>query len=253
MRAGLVLLLLLISCLPARAATIEGRATVIDGDTIAVEGTGPRIRLDAIDAPESSQLCFSAGGERYLCGTRAAEALADIIGRNGRVACTEKDLDRYGRIVAICYAGGLDINREMVRRGWAIEFKKYSDGRYAEVEAEAQTAKAGLWAGTFNEPVEWRRQQKLNGFGGTPIDVTKPATGALPLALMAAKAEAAAKDSPTVTATSCKSASNCREAVILWCSGYSRADADGDGIPCENVCKSLAQVQPFKKEIGFQR
>jgi hypothetical protein len=37
----------------------------------------------------------------------------------------------------------------------------------------------------------------------------------------------------------CKSVSTCEEAVELWCGGYSRADGDGDGIPCENVCSFL--------------
>lgn len=48
----------------------------------------------------------------------------------------------------------------------------------------------------------------------------------------------------------CKAVKTCREAVELWCGGYSRADADGDGIPCENVCRSRAQVDAIKKEIG---
>jgi len=48
---------------------------------------------------------------------------------------------------------------------------------------------------------------------------------------------------------SCKAASTCEEAVIMWCGGYSRADADGDGIPCENVCRSLQQVEAIKKKI----
>ena len=49
---------------------------------------------------------------------------------------------------------------------------------------------------------------------------------------------------------SCKAASTCREAVEMWCGGYRRADADGDGIPCENVCRSLNQVEAIKKDIG---
>ena len=48
---------------------------------------------------------------------------------------------------------------------------------------------------------------------------------------------------------SCKAASTCEEAVVMWCGGYSRADADGDGIPCENVCRSLQQVEAIKKKI----
>ncbi len=231
--------------LSAPAVAIEGRATVIDGDTISVEGIGPRIRLDAIDAPESSQSCLDAAGTRYLCGVRAAESLADVIGRNGRVICTEKERDPYGRIVAVCSVGATEINREMVRRGWAVEFKRYSDGRYAGVEEEARTAKIGLWAGTFDEPADWRKSKR----GGEVLDPSRVSAPAAPLSL----SNAPAKAIPTSSATSCKAVKTCREAVILWCSGYSRADADGDGIPCENVCKSLAQVQPFKKEIGCER
>lgn len=246
-------ILLALSCLPAHAGLIDGRATVIDGDTIAVEGTAPRIRLDAIDAPESAQPCVDSTGARYLCGTRAAESLADIIGRNGRVTCTEKEKDRYGRIVAVCIVGATDINREMVRRGWAIEYKQYSDGRYSAAEAEAKSAKAGLWAGAFDEPAEWRKSKRTSEVSDTP---RAPLGSGAPVGLMAVPGTAAvaiAKAMPTTTARSCKAVKSCREAVILWCGGYTKADADSDGIPCENVCKSLAQVEPFKKEIGCER
>jgi hypothetical protein len=49
---------------------------------------------------------------------------------------------------------------------------------------------------------------------------------------------------------SCKAANTCREAVEMWCGGYKRADADSDGIPCENVCRSVNQVDAIKEEIG---
>lgn len=41
---------------------------------------------------------------------------------------------------------------------------------------------------------------------------------------------------------SCSAASSCAEAVELWCSGYTRADRDKDGIPCESLCGGKAQV-----------
>jgi len=51
-------------------------------------------------------------------------------------------------------------------------------------------------------------------------------------------------------ARSCKHVNSCREAVELWCGGYSRADADKDGIPCENICRSKEQVDRIREEIG---
>lgn len=45
----------------------------------------------------------------------------------------------------------------------------------------------------------------------------------------------------------CKRARSCEEAVERWCGGYRAADRDRDGIPCENVCHSLAQVEQAKK------
>lgn len=146
---------------PAVAQSLSGQADVVDGDTLAIRGEKVRIRLYGIDAPEGQQTCEDALGKRYLCGSRAADALASLIGRNGRVTCKEEDRDRYGRIVAVCTRGRREINAELIRQGWAIEYKQYSDGRYADEEAEARSAKRGLWAGTFANPWEWRRGKRL--------------------------------------------------------------------------------------------
>lgn len=51
-------------------------------------------------------------------------------------------------------------------------------------------------------------------------------------------------------ARTCKQVSSCREAVELWCGGYSRADADKDGIPCENVYPTKELVDEIREEIG---
>ncbi|RFC65003.1 thermonuclease family protein [Fulvimarina endophytica] len=159
--AGIIAALLLMSTAPA-AAQIAGAATVVDGDTIGVTGTDARIRLYGIDAPESGQTCDDASGRRYLCGTRSADALAAIIGRNGRVQCFEEDRDRYGRIVAECVtSGNVVLNAELVRQGWAVEYDQYSDGRYDQEEAEARAARRGIWQGQFVEPSKWRRGDRL--------------------------------------------------------------------------------------------
>ncbi len=144
-RAVLAAFALLVTSVPsAWADTVAGRAEVIHGDTIAIADVEPRIRLYGIDAPEGKQTCLDAAGDRYLCGSRAADALASLIGRNGRVSCEEQDRDRYGRIVAVCSASGRDLNAELVAQGWALEYGDYSDGRYSDEEAEARQAARGL-------------------------------------------------------------------------------------------------------------
>ena len=68
-----------------------------DGDTLKVGAE--RIRLHGSDAPESKQRC-RAGGEIWGCGEAATRALREHIA-HWSVGCTERDGDRYGRIVAV--------------------------------------------------------------------------------------------------------------------------------------------------------
>ena len=132
---------------PAPDADLSGRARVIDGDTIEV-GT-VRVRLHGADAPESAQSCL-AGGERWPCGQRATEALDRRIG--GRtVACSERDRDRYGRIVAVCRHGGRDVNAWLVGQGWALAYRRYSRA-YVNEESSARAERRGIWRGEFVPP-----------------------------------------------------------------------------------------------------
>jgi endonuclease YncB( thermonuclease family) len=126
---------------PATADPILGAATVIDGDTIRVDDT--RIRLHGIDAPETAQTCHAAGGGTWACGIEAARELRSLLaGRE--VACQPVTLDRYGRTVARCFVGAVDIQADMVRRGLAWAFVKYSSD-YVPEEAEARAAHRGIW------------------------------------------------------------------------------------------------------------
>ena len=137
--------------------TFTGRAKVIDGDTLEINGE--RVRLFGIDAPESRQECQDAARLPYPCGHEATRALAATIGRRP-VTCTAVDYDRYDREVAICQVDGRDLGDAMVRAGQAVDYTQHSRGRYAAAEREAQQARRGLWAGAFEFPWEWRRRMQ---------------------------------------------------------------------------------------------
>lgn len=151
---ALTLALALIPSLAA-AGDITGRASVIDGDTIEINGM--RIRFEGIDAPESRQICENAAGKAYRCGQASAKALDAFLAKSRPTTCTATGTS-YDRVVGYCVrADGADVNTWMVRNGYAIDWPKYSGGRYAPEQAEAQAARVGIWAGAFEEPCVIRR------------------------------------------------------------------------------------------------
>ena len=104
-------------------ADITGKPRVIDGDTIEI--AGERIRLHGIDAPEADQTCLDEKGKKWRCGQEATFALLYMIGDHW-ITCKSDERDRYGRLIAVCFAGPHDLNAKMVRQGWALAYRKYS-------------------------------------------------------------------------------------------------------------------------------
>ena len=150
----LICALLFLSLTLAQNALV-GRAGVIDGDTLEVQGV--RVRLWGIDAVESSQTCLDASGKPWLCGRRAAFALADFLGQR-TVRCVQRDTDRYGRVVAVCRVDGVEVNRWLVEQGWALAYVQYGGSVYLEAQRQAQALKRGIWQGAFEEPWAYRKK-----------------------------------------------------------------------------------------------
>lgn len=95
---------------------------------------GEVIRLWGIDAPELDHTCeidcvtvlIREGPARYL----------DFILQNGFSHCEETGTNRYGHMMAECFTtSGEDVGSAMVSAGGAWDYKRYSDGAYAEEEA----------------------------------------------------------------------------------------------------------------------
>lgn len=117
--------------LPHPQAAIVGRAWVIDGDTIDISGT--RIRLAGIDAPEL--------GDPY--GNKAKFFLVNMCQGQQVRAVFDGELS-YERAVATCFLpDGRDLSAEMVKAGMALDWRKFSGGKYRSLEPP--DARKRLW------------------------------------------------------------------------------------------------------------
>jgi endonuclease YncB( thermonuclease family) len=151
---------------PAPDGAIVGTASVIDADTLDIRSE--RIRLVGVDAPESGQKCKDANGALVRCGSTAANALDAWINRNP-VTCISEGKDRYQRILGKCSVRGQSIQDWLVRNGHAIAYRAYST-EFVSAEIAAREAKAGIWAGEFVMPSDWRKGQRLEGEPATKAE-----------------------------------------------------------------------------------
>ena len=144
--------------------TAVGRAEVIDGDTLSIGHQ--RIRLEGIDAPETSQTCPGRWFGTWACGKAATRALADLV-EGHEVVCRSAGNDKYGRMLGQCEAAGRDINAEMVRSGYAWAFVKYSS-TYVGQEAEARRMKLGIWQADAEPAWAFREKRWQSAESETP-------------------------------------------------------------------------------------
>ena len=110
---------------------LEGSAYVIDGDSLVIQKT--QVRLFGVDAPEMN----------HPYGKKAKWALVSLCkGQTVRAEIT--DQDAHGRTVARCFLpDGRDLSAEMVKRGLAIDWPKFSGGKYRSLEVQGVRKK--LW------------------------------------------------------------------------------------------------------------
>ena len=119
------LLSLLLSGPALADRAIEGRVTVVrDVDTIVVAGTP--VRLNGVDGPETST---RIGREARMFMTRLV--------RGKTVTCQLNGERTYDRWVGVCYLDGQDIGAVAVANGHALDCRRYSGGRYRDLETPA--------------------------------------------------------------------------------------------------------------------
>jgi len=191
---------------------------VVDGDTIDVEinGVKERIRLIGINTPEvvdprKTVECF---------GREASNKAKSIL--SGQSVYLESDpsqgeRDKYKRLLRYVFlADGTNFNLLMIKEGYAYEYTynlpyKYQQ-EFKEAERYAKENKIGLWADDACS--EKTTQSSKNNSASTNVNFV------------------------CNCAKSCSQMSSCEEAYFqLNNCGCSNKDSDGDGIPCEKICR----------------
>tara|TARA_B100001540_G_scaffold230122_1_gene204296 strand:+ start:549 stop:1013 length:465 start_codon:yes stop_codon:yes gene_type:complete len=121
-----------------------GKASIIDGDTIIINGE--KIRFAGIDTPERNKI-----GHSY-----SKLKLKQKISNNIVVCIREKKLDPWGRTVAECFIGYESISSYMVKNGYACDYVKYSKKKYANEQEYAKSKKLGIW--NMNYESSWEKK-----------------------------------------------------------------------------------------------
>ncbi|MEN0118838.1 MAG: thermonuclease family protein [Agrobacterium cavarae] len=160
MKDGIILLLLIVlgALIMAKVDGLNdrqfsGRFVAIDGDTLALGAS--RYRLIGIDAPELRQDC-GAGDGTWACGHAAKDFVREVL-ETGEVECTGGSKDRYSRFLVRCSVNGADLGSLIVSEGLAVTTEYFL---YAKEEDNAREEKLGLWSGAFENPRDWRQEQK---------------------------------------------------------------------------------------------
>jgi endonuclease YncB( thermonuclease family) len=102
------------------------------------EGKAVKVRLHGVDTPEKAQ----------AFGTQAQKFTSDLAFQRD-VTVDVHTTDRYSRLVGEgLLPDGRSLNQELVKAGMAWWYRQHApnDTTLAQLEAEARTAKRGLWA-----------------------------------------------------------------------------------------------------------
>lgn len=200
----------------AGAQDISGPAKSSDGDTLSM--TGIVIRLYGIDAPEYNQTC-TRSGSAWGCGKEASAKLAALVSGQS-VQCIQRDMDSYGRTVATCRAGSVDLSAAMVDAGLAIALPHFTT-QYVSNEARARDRRIGIWDSEFQTPADYR--------------AAHPAPRSSPPPAGAPRRVAPPPRPDGVYYSGCREARAAGAAPLYrGRPGYRpEMDGDGDGIACE--------------------
>ena len=139
--------MLLLIVLHGLTAIAETLISCNDGDTCRFDKAGKviKVRFSGIDAPESNQ----------PFGSEAREYLTQLLkGNTVKLECKGKS---FKRETCAIFIGDRDVQKELVKNGYAMDFPKFSKGKYKVEEELAKSKKIGIWSKAETiSPFCWR-------------------------------------------------------------------------------------------------
>lgn len=194
-------------CAEAFGESFEGNVVgITDGDTLTVlAGREPKkVRIAQIDTPERGR----------PWAERAKRALSDLVfGRRVRVDVVGVS---YKRLVGDVWLDGVCVGCELVKAGHAWAADGYvTDPALYRLEEAARRSRFGLWSLPESAWAQASKPRAGQSDGG--LDDNEFTCGAKRY---------------------CKEMSSCAEArFYLQRCGLARLDGDGDGVPCDDLCR----------------
>lgn len=171
----LLLIFILLFCPTlSHSNTITGKViSVTDGDSITILNGSQqtKIRLYGIDTPEKAQ-AFGKQAKKFTASLTAGK----------QVSVEVYDTDRYGRSVGVVFINGINVNEEIIRAGYAWQYRKYCNTSFCDdwlkLEDHARSFAFGLWADSNPQPPwKWRYKKNIVQLdGGEPLKKIHNAT-----------------------------------------------------------------------------
>lgn len=204
---------------------------VIDGDTIMVkiDEKEEAVRLIGVDTPETKDprkpvQCF---------GEEAAKKTKELVeGKKVKLENdpSQNDRDKYNRLLRYVYLeDGTLVNKKLIEEGFGFEYTyqipyKFQ-AEFKMVQKQAESKKVGMWAeGACATPTPTKTETNKQVQG---VEIT-----AVPTTV------AVNSNFTCDCSKSCTKISSCEEAYFqLNNCGCTTRDNDGDGVPCESLCR----------------
>jgi endonuclease YncB( thermonuclease family) len=140
-------LIVLVSFFFFHASLAETLISCHDGDTCQFRRGREviKVRFSGMDAPELNQ----------PFGIEAREALIRLL--RDQDVTLQCDGFHFARTTCLAFVGDREVQKEMVRSGYALDFPEHSQGRYEADQDYAMKNRLGMWSQTLvRSPFCWR-------------------------------------------------------------------------------------------------